>query len=280
MCQKSDWKRHRIFCRDAGESNVEEDQHAAEITEIDLDNEEGMSGPRTHKEWKADLLKRVQQRGVRRLAPVYCELDPRWSVQLLAAAAPLVEELEVWNARPEHWLMLASTPRLLRLEVNFLYPTMTELLSGKGQLLRALPRATPGRLVWLRVCLPKAQFLDLVKLHAVTLRELQIFVGTDGKPSPDPRDKELAFRWPWYCGASELSDLIQSCELKCLRRLVLRRPVRPVMSLSGEFTHHPNECLKQMEALRSALPDTKQVLCGTCDNVQWKCFQFTIFGMF
>ncbi|KAE8747226.1 hypothetical protein FOCC_FOCC006018 [Frankliniella occidentalis] len=154
MCQKSDWKRHRIFCRDAGESNVEEDQHAAEITEIDLDNEEGMSGPRTHKEWKADLLKRVQQRG------------------------------------------------------------------------------------------------------------------------------ELAFRWPWYCGASELSDLIQSCELKCLRRLVLRRPVRPVMSLSGEFTHHPNECLKQMEALRSALPDTKQVLCGTCDNVQWKCFQFTIFGMF
>ena len=61
-------------------------------------------------------MDRVRQ--VRRLVTVLCDGDPVWTLQLLQAASPLVEELELWNVKAEHWLLLHSMPRLYRLEVR------------------------------------------------------------------------------------------------------------------------------------------------------------------
>lgn len=242
-------------------------------------NDETLSGPceRTHEKQK--ILSDVEKYGVRRLMPVYCDTDPSWALRLLKAAAPLLEELDLWNAEPKHWQLLPTMKRLLRVEVNYYFTKLAGIGGAKFQL-PALPAVDPAdepmRLLWLRVCLPREAVVDLVQRNAATLRELQVFVGTGGKPDPVQGHRG----WPWSCGAEELAAVLQQCQLKVLRRLVLRRPHKPVMTLCGDFTHHAEPCRAQMAAVRRALPSVEQVLCGTCDQVVWRCFEETIFGIY
>ncbi|XP_034251903.1 uncharacterized protein LOC117651717 isoform X2 [Thrips palmi] len=250
----------------------------AEVDMMDV-NDETMSGPMEHAAEKAEILSEVKQYGVRRLMPVYCDRDPAWVLKLLKAAAPLLEELDIWNASKQHWLLLPTLKRLLRLEVNYWFPVLSGQDGCDKPELPALPPLDPAdsptRLLWLRVCLPRDPMLDLVRRYGASLRELQIFVGTTGQPhSP------LSRGWPWTCGAEDLADLLRQCNLSALRRLVLRRPHKPVMTLCGDFTHDEAQCAAQLSAVRRALPSVPQVLCGTCNQIEWKCFEYTIFGTF
>ena len=90
---------------------------------------------------------------------------------------------------------------------------------------------------------------------------------------------QAAKAWPWTCSADELATLLALCSLSALRRLVLRRPHAPVWTLSGDFCHDVALCRQQLDAVRAVLPADAKVLCGTCDHIEWKCFDMTIFGM-
>ncbi|XP_026290002.2 uncharacterized protein LOC113214754 [Frankliniella occidentalis] len=198
------------------------------------------TGPTARQQEKEARL--AEAPGVTRLVKVWCHEDPAWSLQLLRCAAPSLELLSVYFALEDHLREVHDAmPRLRRLE-----------LSGGYALLHAqppeLPTLPPGRdgLQWLSVgTLPRATTQSLLKAHAGTLEELQLYVGTPGI-------KE----WPDTCG--DLHSLLQQSGLQALRRLVLRR---------WGCSHKPVTCSEQRAEVRRVLPGA-EVLCSECDPVE------------
>jgi hypothetical protein len=163
---------------------------------------------------------------------VYCDEDPAWSLQLLGAAGPLLEELEVHNPRREHLEALTAMPRLRRLEVGGQW----DADPVQGDL--------PGSLQWLRVGqLPRDTVTALLRGNRATLRELWLGVWSEGSGE-----------WPFTC--SDLPSLLGACGFQCLDRLVLWRTL--CCSRWG--------CPDQLAAVRAVLPGTT-VQCDLCDRV-------------
>lgn len=265
--QVEDWPRHKaMVCQAPPQLKTLLKRRRAEM---DV-NDEAMAGRNGSVREKERCIRTVNEYGVRRLLTVICNNDTDWATKLLIAASPLVEELEVWNVDPEQWLQLQAMPRLYRLEVNTYVFSIRSLpeLADRGD--------EPGGLLWVRTCLDEEATESLLRAHSRTLREVQLFVGTKTHSIQDPLVPTEP-RWPWTCSAADLTALVSRCGLRELRRLVLRRPHRPVWTLSGDFCHRAAECRQQLHALRGLFPHAK-VLCGTCHNVTWKCFGETIFG--
>ncbi|XP_052122273.1 uncharacterized protein LOC113212092 [Frankliniella occidentalis] len=178
---------------------------------------------------------------VSRLVSVYCNADPAWSLELLQRASPSVEWLSVYNPRVAHLRAVHAMPRLRGLEVRcedvvFESPSLT------------LPDLPPGHhagLRWLRVHrLPRHTLMTLLQAHGHSLEELHLWVSTRGN-----------IVWPHTC--CDLRLLLQECDLRALRRLVLSR----VHTL-----HEADQCDRQRAEVRVVLPGAV-VLCDRCDGV-------------
>lgn len=219
-----------------------------------------LAGPGEKPESKAELLECVRQRGVRRLEGVSCQRDSAWSLELLRAASPSVEELEVTHPSAEHLAAVHAMPLLRRLAVagdDKLYAepvALPEVLpGGRGSRLRTL-RLTDG---W---TLPRETLQAVLRAHGPALRALELRVGTPG-------DRE----WPWCCG--NLQATLARCGLSGLQRLLLVRGAAGSSAGVGRNVawHWEAACKAQMDAVRRVLPTTA-VLCATCDEVDLEDF--------
>ncbi|KAK3920298.1 Ribosome biogenesis protein ERB1 [Frankliniella fusca] len=187
--------------------------------------------------WKADALRRAP--GVLRLCQVHCLSDPAWTLGLLQCAAPTVERLSVYNPLESHFRVVVAMPRLRRLclwcddDAQYACPPGLAAQrppgSGDGDGLR-----------WLRVrYLPPATLQALLQVHRRTLEELMLSARTPGP------------------GRDDLHKLLGRCQLRALRRLVLRR----------DYGHDDGDCAGQRAAVRAVLPGV-QVLCSICDCLE------------
>ncbi|KAK3907471.1 MAM and LDL-receptor class A domain-containing protein 1 [Frankliniella fusca] len=205
--------------------------------EMDMNNL-SRSAACARQEEKAAALQEAQ--GVVRLVQVLCYCDPAWSLELLQRAAPTVERLELLYAREPHLRAVHAMPRLRRLRVY----CDDDAVHAATPELGALPPGHSG-LRWLHADhLPRATLQCLLQAHGGTLEELELVVGTPGKPS-----------LPWPINCSDLHSLLGWCGLRALRRLVLWRGA-----------HKGRACREQRAAVRAALPGV-QVLCDVCDRV-------------
>ena len=194
-------------------------------------------------------------------------------LQLLEAAAPLLEALELSDAGPEHLQLLllpTSMPRLRRLHLSGDSSTLAAGCPVAPPLPERGPEQGPeqGRghpdagVHWLRAYhLPRTALASLLTAHGHSLRELWLFVGTAGE------------QWSERCG--DLPSLLGRCELRALTRLVLlRAPVQPHVS-----PHSPPACRDQLQAVRAALPPPPtgttadaavrvRVQCVECDQME------------
>ncbi|KAK3931588.1 F-box DNA helicase 1 [Frankliniella fusca] len=179
-----------------------------------------------------------QAQGVLRLMDLSCADDPAWSLQLLHAAAPTVERLSVRGIGEPHLHAVHAMPRLHRLYLECPQDAMRTVPPELGP----LPEGHDG-LRWLRAwSLPRGTLQSLLRAHAATLEELEMWVGSPGK-------KE----WPFSC--SDLHYLLGQCGLQRLRKLLLWR---------GNCSH--SKCKEQLAALSQALPGT-EIMCDKCHGV-------------
>ncbi|XP_026292651.2 uncharacterized protein LOC113217027 [Frankliniella occidentalis] len=205
---------------------------------MDVDDVSG-TGPTERQQDKAALL--AEAPGVTRLARVWCDEDPAWSLQLLQRAAPTLERLGVGCALEAHLRAVLAMPRLRRLEV-----ICDDGLVAQPPELPALPPGHAG-LQWLRVLyLPRATLQSLLRAHGGTLEELELVVGTAGSDG-----------WPHSCG--DLHSLLQQSGLRALKTLVLWRE-------SG-CSHEPAACWEQQVDVFRVLPGVK-VLCDDCHTIE------------
>ena len=174
------------------------------------------------------------------MTDVRCHVDPAWSTQLLEAAAPLLEELNVRSPREDHLFALAAMPRLRRLyvwsDVNYAFA---------GLVLRRL-----ASLQWLKVYhLARDTLLSLLKACGPSLQHLHLYVGTSGDRG-----------WPYGC--EDLHTLLKQSRLRGLSRLQLVR---------GGLCHSDSDCTEQLLAVRRVLPGTI-VQCNTCEKIKPETF--------
>ncbi|XP_026275509.2 uncharacterized protein LOC113204522 [Frankliniella occidentalis] len=180
---------------------------------------------------------------VRRLQ-VRCNTDHTASLTLLQAAAPAVEELMVCNPRSAHLLAVCAMPRLKRLELRSIDGALDTLPP-------LLPVDVPAEycgLQWLRVSgLPRITLQSLLQAHGRTLEVLRLRVGTQGDEG-----------WPINC--NDLHDLLQQCDLRVMRRLVLVRGL--------PYCHWRGDCFEQRGLVRRALQGNPEVMCSECDGLE------------
>ncbi|XP_052129100.1 uncharacterized protein LOC113217393 isoform X3 [Frankliniella occidentalis] len=194
-----------------------------------------MYGPMARQRDKAALL--AEAPGVTRVAGLFCDKDPVWSLQLLQRVAPTLERLSVGNPSEAHLRVVHAMPRLRRLAVF----GVAAALDAEAP---ALPPGHDG-LHWLGVWdMPLAMTQSLLRVHGGSLEELELLVGT--------ADDD---KWPYSC--RDLHSLLERGGLRALRRLVLWR---------CRCSHELAACTEQLAEVRRVLPRV-EVLCGKCDHV-------------
>ncbi|XP_052121211.1 uncharacterized protein LOC113213928 isoform X2 [Frankliniella occidentalis] len=107
-----------------------------------------------------------------------------------------------------------------------------------------------GSLLWLRVAFHstnKSTMLSFIGAFASSLQSLQFY-----SPVNDKKEYNPDYYHP------DLGRLLAACGLRALRRLVLERPTRdePCTEIAA--------CLLQQQTLRSSLPSSVEVVCGSC----------------
>lgn len=228
----------------------------AGLPELNVEDLSG-KGPRSKRREKAALVTTARQQGVRRLVNVSCEQDPGWSLRLVQAAAPLLEELDVLSADRALLALLPAMPRLRRLCVS------VRSRMYDADLWRQPPVLQPagpvdglaGGLRWLRVVrLPCETLESLLRCHADSLEQLELYVGTAG-------EGPCQGLYPYSCG--DLDAVLGRCGLRALRSVVLRRYLR---------SHRVAACREQLAGVRRLLPPHAAVLCAECDSVDYGVF--------
>ncbi|XP_034246726.1 uncharacterized protein LOC117648342 [Thrips palmi] len=204
----------------------------------------GLFGPDQLEDEKAEALLFFRQHSVRRLS-VRCDSDPIWSLEVLNAAAPAVQELELLIPRAEHLASVQAMPHLRRLHISNaadfdIGPAVPPKLPAPSQ-------SSSAR--WLRVKgFDRAATQGLLRLYAASLKVLWLEVAA----SP---------RAGWPKGCSDLDAFLRPCGLKQLSRLVLLR-----------IGCDSATCRAQLAAARRVLPAGCKVQCDCCDGVPREAF--------
>ncbi|XP_026288213.2 uncharacterized protein LOC113213382 [Frankliniella occidentalis] len=186
--------------------------------------------------------------GVERLVGVHCHIDHAWCLQLLQRAAPTVERLGVYRCSRVHLQTVHAMPRLRRLHLTG--DGDDSGLEGEPLVLPALPPCHGG-LQWLSVdvdSLPHATIKSLLQAHSFSLEELVLQIVRD-----------RSYR--------DLPSLLERCELRALRKLVLDRSHIIYMGLDRTFVPL-DSCVQARADVRRVLITEAEVLCSRCDRVQ------------
>lgn len=185
---------------------------------------------------------------MRRIIRCYCYFDPAWTLDLLRAAAPTLQEMSVALApsSKEHLRVVHALPKLTRLRVSVHGPKRA--LDTDLPPLHTLPQ---NRLRWLSASdLPRKTLVSLVRAHSATLEVLQLHVGTAGESGWPLACKDLDVLLRRECGLGNRRDVRYL-------RVVLRRP---------GLNHSKKGCSMQLTAVRTALCGAT-VLCSECTGL-------------
>ncbi|XP_052123323.1 uncharacterized protein LOC127749371 [Frankliniella occidentalis] len=150
-----------------------------------------------------------------------------------------LEELSIRNVNDDQLEHVMSMPNLRSLYVrSYEGPSLT------------FPPSKYGKLLWLRVAFDstnKSTMMSLVRAFASSLQTLQLYCPVNDKTKYNP---------DYY--HSDLGEILASCDLQALRRLVLERPFKdiPCSEMAA--------CLLQQRTIRSYFPSSVEVVCGSC----------------
>ena len=185
---------------------------------------------------RQDKLREIQEGRVTKLRGVSGKKQSQWVRDVLNAAAPNLTDLELLEAGWEHLKVVYTMPKLVRLDVG----GNVQVSQTKDPPVLPDPPADRVGLQFLDAgYLPKETIVSLLQAHADTLSELNLWVGTAGRPGADAQG-----RWPKSC--PDLPQILASCNLKALKQLHLLRDSR--------FIHNRKSCREQLDAIREALP--------------------------
>ncbi|XP_034233942.1 uncharacterized protein LOC117640979 isoform X2 [Thrips palmi] len=229
-------------------------------------------------EYLADCTELRTFKGLRSL---HCGYDPDWALRVLQVVAPHIEDLHITDPGPAHLQVLATMPRLRRLQIwsasaaivcddfgPFRWPDQDNPLESKftydlkdptkAWQFEDVPRSHVG-IVWLKIWLPRHIALPLIAQHRRTLRELSLEVDLP----PDRPISELCDpNWAWGSNdlPERLGELVERYQFDALRLVELYR-----ISKHGRSYQ---KCQVQLQAVRKAIAKSLGtrvvVICNRC----------------
>lgn len=191
---------------------------------------------------KQHLIDIVKQRGVLRITKLHCAADQKWSLKLLKAASPWVEDLELYEVELSHVEVALASPALEKLKLSWTAEADVCFLPLRK--LRLKSGAKGIKTMHMPVNLPLESLRNILKMHNETLEQL-------------------------YLGMSHL----ELPAVKALtHNLALLKPTLPKLSrfmmVRGEdAVHDPAYCSEVLNMLRRVLPDSCHVGCKKCETL-------------
>ncbi|XP_034232605.1 uncharacterized protein LOC117640311 isoform X3 [Thrips palmi] len=245
-------------------------------------------------------LERARRNPVRKLLRLHCYSHLGWSLQILQAVAPHLEELDAMEAEREHLEVVRNMPSLRKLrlmtgdlweEAPPLPPQLEDLDIYRGSLdhtlsIRRMPRLRRLTLSYSRMKsfppLPPHHcgleylnirgrgcsedkdsiIMSLIRAHGATLQELHI--STTSQKLTKPLATGEFFE--------DLGPKLGQCGLRSLKFLVLSRDPPLRFRDEGEPKGHSVPSCKQQvkeitEALKGGSPTLKtRIICSICDK--------------
>ncbi|XP_052131852.1 uncharacterized protein LOC113218075 [Frankliniella occidentalis] len=171
--------------------------------------------------------------------------------EVLEVAAPTVEQLSLLQPTDRALCAAFVMPRLRRLRVDgFVDESLRESLHTIESNLEL--NLKQGHVQWLElVAFPPTLLKVVLKAQRLSLEVLQL-------TAPDYYSR---------LDCDELLSVLEDCELRSLRRLVLVKMLDDVSPFYDNHVKFDREgCVSKREALLEALPEEAEVVCALCDG--------------